>query len=86
MRFSARPIRARQLQPSRRVLATFEAAARSRFTRFYVASPIPLPAQPARRDGRMLSELAPVITTTLSLIPGMKFCFPAFCFRSSFGY
>jgi len=24
---------------------------------------------------RMLSELAPVITTTLSLIPGMKFCF-----------
>jgi hypothetical protein len=40
-----------------------------------VASPIPLPAQPARRGGRMLSELAPVMTTTLSLIPGMKFCF-----------
>jgi hypothetical protein len=44
--------------------------------KFYVASPIPLPSQPARRGGRMLSELAPVTTTTLFLIPGMKFCFP----------
>jgi hypothetical protein len=32
-----------------------------------VASPIPLPAQPARRGGRMLSELAPAMATTLSL-------------------
>ena len=32
-------------------------------------------ASPARRDGRMPLELAPVITTTLSLIPCMKFCF-----------
>ena len=29
---------------------------------------------------RMLSELAPVMTTTLSLIPGMKFCFQSFRF------
>jgi hypothetical protein len=46
-----------------------------------VASPIPLPAQPARRGGRMLSELAPVMTTSLSLIPGMKICFPASTFQ-----
>lgn len=39
--------------------------------KFYVASPILLPAQPARRGGRMLSLLAPVITT-LSLIPGIR--------------
>jgi hypothetical protein len=59
------------------------------FTRFYVASPIPLPAQPAQSllavasGGRMLparenfrsSELAPVMMTTLSSIPGMTFCF-----------
>jgi len=52
-----------------------------------VTSPIPLPAQPAQSllaaasGGRILpalenfrtSELAPVMTTTLSLIPGMKF-------------
>ena len=70
------------------LLATCKAAARSRFTRFYVASLIPLPARPAQSllaaasGGRMLparenfrsSELAPVMTTTLSLIPGMKFC------------
>jgi hypothetical protein len=37
---------------------------------------IPLPAQPARRGGRMLSELALMTTTTLSLIPSMEFCFP----------
>jgi hypothetical protein len=29
--------------------------------KFYVASSIPLPAQPARRGGGMLSELAPVM-------------------------
>jgi len=36
----------------------------------------------------MLSELAPVITTTLSLIPGMKFCFLASTFECqiSFSY
>jgi len=33
------------------------------------------PLAPARCGGRMLSELAPVMTTTLSLIPAMKFCF-----------
>jgi hypothetical protein len=38
-----------------------------------VASPILLPAQPDRRGGRMLSDLAPVMMTTLSLIPSMKF-------------
>ena len=54
----ADPIRARRVRSSRHSLATFEAAARFRFTRFYVASPIPL--------------LAPVMTTPLSLIPGMR--------------
>jgi hypothetical protein len=29
----------------------------------------------------MLSELAPVMTTSLSLIPGMKICFPASTFQ-----
>src|SRR5207249_9710514 len=48
------PIPARRVLPSRHSLAACEAAARFRFTRFYVASPIPL--------------LAPVMTTTLSLI------------------
>ena len=59
------------------------------FTRFYVASPIPLPADAAQsllaaaRGGRMLtarenfrsSELAPVITTTLSLSRAIRFQF-----------
>ena len=40
-------------------------------------------AQPARGCGRMLSELAPVITTTLSLIPRMKFCFCNYRFSLS---
>jgi hypothetical protein len=38
-----------------------------------VASPTSLPAQPARRGERMLSELASLITTTLPLIPAMTF-------------
>jgi hypothetical protein len=50
------------------------------FTRFNVASPVSLPAQPAQSllaaasGGRMLSELAPVMATTLPLIPSMTFC------------
>jgi hypothetical protein len=60
------------------------------FTRFYVTSPIPLPAQPAQslpavasgermlpaRENFRSSKLAPVMMTTLSLIPDMKPCFP----------
>ena len=66
----------------RRARATCEAAARFRFTRFYVASPIPLPAQPAQSllaaasGGRMRSEPAPMISTTLSLISCVTFSFP----------
>ena len=56
-----------------------------------VASPIRLPAEPARRSGRMLpacenfrsSKLAPVMTTTLSLIPSMKSCFSTLYFPMS---
>jgi hypothetical protein len=59
------------------------------FTRFYVASLVSLPAQPAQSPlaaasgGRILparenfrsSELASVITTTLSLSPAIRFQF-----------
>jgi hypothetical protein len=66
---------------------------------FYVASPIPLHAQPAQsllaaasgrrmlpaRENFRSSELARAMTTTLSLIASMKFCFPVwrhYCARS----
>jgi hypothetical protein len=55
----ADPIRARRVRPLRRVLATCEVL---RGLAYSAAC------------SRMLSELAPVITTTLSLIPDMKFC------------
>ena len=56
----ADPIRARRVRPLRRSLATCEVLRGLAYS--------------AARS-RMLSELAPMMTTILSLIPGMKFCF-----------
>jgi hypothetical protein len=61
-----------RLEPIQSTRADYDLrAVRLPRTKFYVASPIPL--------------LAPVITTTLSLIPGMRFAFrlsrPEFMFQ-----
>src|SRR5439155_18738207 len=58
----------------RRIATNQSHNARTRAVVISVISPIPRPAQPTRRGGRMLSELAPVVATILSFIPGMKVC------------